>query len=456
MLELNRLSASQQARLIREKSISCTELLEVYLAEIEAHDRDVNAFVTLDIEGAREQARRLDKLAASDQFLGSLHGLPVGIKDLSPVANMRCTFGSIAYENNIAERDATHVTNLREAGANIIGKTNTPEFGHGRFGGQTDNLVSGLTRNPLDLRKTVSSSSGGSAAALAGCFVALADGSDIAGSIRGPAAWCGLYGLRPTSGIVPVWPSASPFNGTNVIGPMSRTITDLSIFFDALRGPGVAPLHDTPDPIDEGAWKLENLRIGWCLTPDGANTASEIGEALEPLRKILVDAGAVVQEAEPDFAGLHSAQALLRNFGVVVKLGKEIAARPQCFSDELQLAVAKGEALSNQELVNALRVCDRAYHNVCTFFGSFDLMIWPTSTQRPFAADARSDDIREDWKPIELTPVLQLPALALPVAKTPDGMPCGVQLIGPKRSDLGLIHLAKQLEPLIGYVDPTV
>ena len=459
---LNNLSASQQAALIRRRDVSVRELLDAHIAAIEQHNATINAFITLDLSSARARADALDAQHGRGAVSGALFGLPIGIKDSAPVAGLRFTRGSRAFADDIATVNAAHVDNLLDAGAIVLGKTNLPELGHGRHGGQTDNAIAGLTRNPLNPAKTVGSSSGGSAAALAANFVALADGSDIAGSIRGPAAWCGLYGLRPTSGVVPYWPKDDPFNGTDVVGPLARTAADLRMMFDAMRSPRKASLFDTAtgaaasgaDASGAAAsgTLLQGLRVAWCMAPAGAQTSDPVISALAPLRHILTDAGAVVIDAEPEFSGLHAAQAQLRQFGVFVKHGERIAAAPALFSDELCAACAAGRGITTETLASALRTRDHAVHTLTRFFASVDVMVWPSSTALPFDAEATADAIHEDWTPLELTPVLQVPALSIPVGTTPDGMPCGAQLIGPKRSDLQLIEMARLLEPALGLV----
>ncbi|MEM9605724.1 MAG: amidase [Pseudomonadota bacterium] len=446
MNELNRLSASEQVERMRRREVSVQTVLEAHLDEIARREPTINAFVTVDADRARCRAEALDRAAARGDTLGPLFGLTVGIKDGAPVAGLRWTRGSEAYADVTAEVTALHVANLEDAGAIVLGKTNLPELGHGRYGGQTDNAVAGLTRNPLDPSKTVSSSSGGSAAALAAHFVALADGSDIAGSIRGPAAWCGLYGLRPTPGVVPNWPKADPFEGTDVVGPMARTARDLALMFDAMRGPRMAPLYTVPAPVSVSESPFQGLRVAWCLRPDGADTSEAVTAALSPLRAQLTRLGAVVRDAEPDLRGLHAAQATLRDVGVVVKHGEAIDANPSGFSPELHAALARGREVTSASLCQSTRVRDRCVHTVHAFFADHDVMVWPTSTRMPFGADAEAEAIHEDWRPIELTPCLHLPALAVPVGRTPDGMPCGVQLIGPLRADARLLALATALE----------
>ena len=447
---LNKLPAVKQGELIRTGQASVSEVLEAHIESIDQSEQLINAFVTLDVEGSRKKAIELDNQKTKHHPEQPLYGLPVGIKDHNQVAGLPCTFGSLAFQDYIPDFDAAHVSNIRQAGAIILGKTNMPEFGHGRYGGQTDNLLCGLTRNPWNTEKTASSSSGGAAAALAANFVSLADGSDIAGSIRGPAGWCGLYGLRPTSGVVPAWPKVDPLDGTSVIGPMARTIDDLALLFAAMRGPHHAPLYETPEHFNSESFDPSNLRIAWCMNPGGSNTCDAVMDTLSPLKTMLIESGAKVTETEPDLAGLHQAQAILRRFGLLVNHEKMILEHEDLISPEIRKALERAQALSKVEIVDAIRVRDQAVHTITSFFTDYDLMIWPTSTQLPFDAEAK--EIHEDWTPIELTPVLQLPALSVPVAMTPDSMPCGVQFIGPKRSDLKLIELAKILEPEIGFV----
>ncbi len=428
---INRLSANEQMKLIRKRDVSAREVLEAHLDEISSRNAKVNAFITIDEDGARQTADHLDAKAKWGEWTGPLHGLPVGIKDTAPVRGMRYTSGSLLYKDRVSDQDAHHVANLRSAGAVILGKTNAPAFGHGRHGGQTDNAIVGLTRNPLDLRKTTSSSSGGSAAALAAHFVALADGSDIAGSIRGPAAWCGLYGLRPTSGVVPFWPKIDPFVGTDVIGPMARTIDDLALFFDALRRPNIAPLHEVPDAISSTSSPFTGLRVAWCMNPDGAKTTNAVLRAINPLKKILTDAGAIVEDVQPVLSGLHAAQSTLRCFGFRVNRGAELEANRHLCSDEILVTLDRANALTADEVVEAQRTRNRVIVRITQFFEAYDIMVWPTSTHPPYDAEAMAADIKEDWKPLELTPVLEIPALTIPVGTTLDGMPCGAQLIGP-------------------------
>jgi amidase len=230
------------ARLIRARQLSAAELLEAVLARIEAVNPSVNAIVTLAAEQARVVAAGLDARAARGEFAGPLHGLPIAIKDLAETAGIRTTYGSPIFADHVPSFDAPHVALLKRAGAVVIGKTNTPEFG---AGSQTFNPVFGPTRNPHDTRLTPGGSSGGAAAAVATGMIPFADGSDLAASVRNPASFCGLVGLRTTPGLVP----SDPFDPLPVVGPIARTAEDAALLLAGMCGPDSGrPLRRRPPP----------------------------------------------------------------------------------------------------------------------------------------------------------------------------------------------------------------
>ncbi|WP_291732409.1 amidase, partial [Leisingera sp. F5] len=233
MTDITALSAEDMTAKLRARDLSARDVLAAHKTQTEARESTVNAFVTLDWDAAEARAAELDAMAASGAFAGPLHGLPVAIKDCFETKGLRTTWGSRSFEAHVPDFDALHVARLRAAGAVITGKSNTPEF---TFSGQTSNLVAGTTRNPLNPEKTVAGSSGGAAAALAAHMVALADGSDLGGSTRTPAAWCGVVGYRPTPGLIPYDPNPAPFDGLSVPGPMARTLRDLVLMLEAMQG----------------------------------------------------------------------------------------------------------------------------------------------------------------------------------------------------------------------------
>ena len=252
MEDITALTARAMAQKLRRKELSAAEVLAAHKVRVEAAEAEVNAFITLDWQAAEARAAELDAMAAEGRFAGPLHGVPVAIKDVFETKGLRTTWGSRSFESHVPGFDALHVARLRAAGALIVGKTNTPEFA---FSGQTTNLVSGTTRNPLDPSRTVAGSSGGAAAALAAKMVPLADGSDLGGSTRTPAAWCGIVGYRPTSGLIPMSPNPVPFDGLSIPGPMARNVSDLVMLLEVMQG-------NTPaQPL--GFWQEEpSLEIG--------------------------------------------------------------------------------------------------------------------------------------------------------------------------------------------------
>jgi amidase len=221
--ELNRCSATEQARLIRAKTISPVELLQAHLEAIERLNPEINAICTLAADSAMAAAKRAERAVMAGEEIGLLHGLPIGIKDVTPTAGIRTTFGSPLHADHVPTEDAAVVAQIKQAGAIVIGKTNTPEFA---AGANTVNRLFGATRNPWNLALSVGGSTGGGGAALASGMVALAEGTDFGGSLRVPAAFCGVVGLRPTAGLVPRFPTPLPWDVGTVHGPMARTAED--------------------------------------------------------------------------------------------------------------------------------------------------------------------------------------------------------------------------------------
>ncbi|MGH8680396.1 MAG: amidase, partial [Burkholderiales bacterium] len=228
---MNRLLARELARRVREKQASPVEILDSHLAAIARANPAVNAIVTVALEQAREAARAAEAAVMRGEALGPLHGVPVGIKDITPTAGIRTTWGSPLFAAHVPAEDAEVVRRIKRAGGIVIGKTNTPEFA---AGGNTVNRVFGATRNPWDLERSASGSTGGGAAALAAAMIPLAEGTDFGGSVRTPAAFCGVVGLRTTAGLVPRLPITLPWHDQSVTGPMARDVADCALFLDAM------------------------------------------------------------------------------------------------------------------------------------------------------------------------------------------------------------------------------
>src|SRR5215210_3060056 len=312
-------SATELAARIRRRKVSATELLDAYLDRIARYNPSLNAIVTLDEERARKRAREADTALARDERWGPLHGVPMTLKDGHSVAGMRTTAGFEALSDYIPHEDGTVAASLKAAGAIIIGKTNVPvlldDF-------QTDNPIFGRTNNPWDLDRTPGGSGGGACAAVAAGLVPLEVGSDLGGSIRIPAHFCGVFGLKPTEhrvsldGLIPGLPPPRSVRIMSCIGPIARTVADLALLYRIIAGPDGRDTDVQPAPIDDmPSLALTKLRIGFAPTFPGIPVAAEIHHAIEQLARQLDRAGAVVEEArlpELDFnQELASAGALI-------------------------------------------------------------------------------------------------------------------------------------------------
>jgi aspartyl-tRNA(Asn)/glutamyl-tRNA(Gln) amidotransferase subunit A len=326
MTELNFKSACELAALIRKREVKPSEAVAHALGRVEALNGKLNAFCATRAEQAIAEARAMDERIARREECGSLAGVPIGVKDLEEVAGMATTFGSKAFRDNLAAEDAIEVARLRAAGAIVIGKTNTPEFGHSAF---TRNLLFGLTRNPWNLERTPGGSSGGSAAAVASGMVPIATASDAGGSIRLPAAYTGCVGLKPSHGRIPAGPrmGMESFNGISSVGPIARTVADAALFLDVACGYHAADPDSLPHPGISYLATLERLpaRLRVAFHPDfGHAVEREVLRAAENAAGAFRELGCAVEVIEgpvPETAGawtvVRAAQLLAQLAGVL-------------------------------------------------------------------------------------------------------------------------------------------
>jgi amidase len=305
------LGAVELVARMRRRDVSAREVMAAHLSRIERVNPKVNAIVTLVAERAMAGAARADELAARGGPLGALHGLPVAHKDLVDTAGIRTTHGSPFYRDNVPAADALIVSRIRQAGAITCGKTNTPEFG---AGSQTFNTLFGATRNPYDLTRTCGGSSGGAAVALACGMVPIVDGSDLGGSLRNPAAFCNVVGLRPSPGRVAR--EAASWSPLAVSGPMARSVADVALFLSAMAGPDPRdPLSIAEDaagfraPLDRD---FKGIRVAWWQGLGGIPFEPEIRRVVDANRRVFESLGCIVEEAEPDFTGVDEAFPALR------------------------------------------------------------------------------------------------------------------------------------------------
>jgi amidase len=456
--EITRLSAVELAARIRRKDLSAREVMTAHLERIERINPQVNAIVTLVAERALADAARADERTAKGGTLGVLHGLPVAHKDLLDTAGIRSTKGSPFYRDRVPTVDSPLVTRLREAGAIALGKTNTPEFG---AGSQTFNTVFGATRNPYDLARTCGGSSGGAAVALACGLVPIADGSDAGGSLRNPAAFCNVVGLRPSPGRVPR--EAQSFSPLSVNGPMARSVADLALFFSAMAGPDGSPLAIPEDgarfaaPLER---RLSGTRVAWWRGLGGIPVEPEIRAAVDSTRPVFEALGCVVEAAEPDFSGADDAFRTLRfaaNHPTYAPLVRE---RPEWVKDTIRFEVAEAERLTAADVGKALARQAQIYADTRAFFQRYDFFVLPVTQVSPFdvmtpyptriEGVAMRDYI--DWmRACWYVTLMATPAISVPAGFTKAGLPVGVQIVGRHRDDWGVLQLAHAFEQATGH-----
>jgi amidase len=458
--ELTRMTAQAVVRLLRQSRVSPLELIEAALARIAATDRVLNALPTLCAERARDRARRLmESASAVAPGPGWLGGLPLAVKDLNDVAGVRTTYGSPIYADAVPARSDILVERLEANGGVVLAKSNTPEFG---AGANTFNAVFGETLNPWNPRLTVGGSSGGSAAALAAGQVWLATGSDLGGSLRTPASFCSVVGLRPSPGRVPHGPEARPFDTLAVDGPMGRTVGDVALMLDAMvaRHPeDPISLELPPEPFQMAAAERRRpQRVAF--SPDLGITPvdAEVRALCAAAARRFAEAGAVVEEACPDFSGAAECFGVLRALGFVAGHREHYQRHRDKLKPDVIWNIERGLALTADDIARAELARGALYHRVVEFFRRYDLLLCPAACVPPF--DVKTRWIKElngvafdnyvEW--IRITYAVTLtscPALSLPCGFTRDGRPVGLQMVGRPRGEAELLGAAAALEEIL-------
>jgi len=444
------MSASELAAGIRARRFSSREVVEAALARIDAVNPRVNAIVTLDPEGALAAAGAADR----GEPAGPLHGVPVAVKDLEDTAGMRTTFGSPLFADNVPTADSAVVERWRRAGAIVIGKTNTPEFG---AGSQTFNEVFGVTRNPYDLSRTPGGSSGGSAVAVRTGMVPLADGSDYGASIRNPSAFCNLVGLRPSPGRVADFGPGDPWSPFAVLGALARDVRDAALALHVLAGP------DPRDPLAlpvgfDGAYEgpVAGLRVAWSRTLGGLPVEPEITAVLDAQRETFTALGCVVEDVEPDLADADEAFDTLRAVLFADAFGSII--------DDVKPDIAenarRGLALSVEQIARALNLRGEIFTRMRVLLERYDVLAAPVTQVAPFEVETRwpreiagvEQQTYTDWfRSCSRITVTAHPAVSVPAGFTPGGLPVGLQLVGRYRDEPGLLRIAAAFEAATGF-----
>jgi amidase len=449
-------SATRLAAAIRDRELTCVAVMEAHLRRIEAVNPALNAIVTLDAELALREAAVADGAVSGDRTPGPLHGLPIAVKDLEDTAGMRTTYGSPIFRDHVPTQDTLVVARLRRAGAIVIGKTNTPEFG---AGSQTFNAVFGQTRNPYDLARTPGGSSGGAAAAVAAGMIPLADGSDLGASIRNPASFCNLVGLRPSAGRVPDVSAPYAWSPMGVHGPLARTVEDAALLLRAMAGPDPrAPLSlaDSPDTLVLGSvTDPRGTRIAWSRNLGDLPVDTEVTAVLEDSRAALEAMGCIVEEVEPDLTAADEAFEVLRALGYAHAFGALLETRREELKDTIVWNTRVGLSLTGARVAQALALQTEMFHRVRALLERYDALALPVSQVAPFPveqewvgeiAGVTMGSYVEWMRSCSRITVTAHPAMSIPAGFTPRGLPVGLQLVGRHRRELDLLRLAAGIE----------
>ena len=444
------LSASEIRQLIGRREVSPVEVVEACLARVERFNGTVNAVVTLS-ERALDDARELEAEAAKGR-IGPLCGIPVGIKDVTPVAGLRTTYGSRITAEHVPDHDALVVRRLRQAGAVILGKTNCPEFA---AGGNTFNEVFGCTRNPWNPSRSAGGSTGGGAAALATGMVALAEGTDLGGSLRIPASFCGVVGLRPSAGLVPTWPSDWPWDTLQVTGGLARTAEDLGLMLDAVAGPSdlspiCQPTHGRGFAAAVLAGIRPGLRVAYCADLIGIGVDSDVERVCRSAAFGLRQLGLAVEEVSMDLSAGRDAFLALRGLWFVAQMQRRLEHLDE-FGPNVAGNIRAGLKTTVAQLGAAEQVRGGVREKVLELLSRFDHLVTPAMAVPPFPVEqnypetvaGRKMETYVDW----IAPTFVLSLTGLPVAAVPcgldrEGLPVGLQIVGRAFGEEAVLALA--------------
>lgn len=451
------LPATQLVNHLRSGDVSAREVVAAHVERIEAANPLVNAIVTLVADRALERAAHVDDTRVRGEPSGPLHGLPIAHKDLVATAGIRTTSGSPIFADTVPDADDLLVERARAAGAIVVGKTNTPEFG---AGSQTFNPVFGATRNPYDLAKTCGGSSGGAAVALACGMVPIADGSDLGGSLRNPASFCNVVGFRPTPGRVPSWPSTNVWQDLSVEGPMGRTVEDAALLLSALAG------ADRRVPIslaERGATFAPPLDadlgrpiVAWAPAAGGTMPLDpRIPAVVDGARVVFESLGCRTDDAFPDLRGARDVFLTMRAHMFAADLGELLEGHRNEIKSTVVWNIEEGLRLTGTDLAEAERMRTELGERVAAFFDRYDFLVMPVTQVVPFDVEIEFPTEIEgvamptylDWmESCWCISVTGSPAISVPCGFTDDGLPVGVQIVGCRGDDLGVLRIAHAFE----------
>jgi aspartyl-tRNA(Asn)/glutamyl-tRNA(Gln) amidotransferase subunit A len=457
------MTAVELARAIRERQVSPTEAVRAALARIDAC-AELNAFITVTADAALAAAEVAEQRVMAGEALPPLHGVPYSVKDLTSTAGVRTTMGSAIFENYVPTEDAIAVARAKAAGAILIGKTTTPEFGHKQL---TEAPIFGLTLNPIDRTVTCGASSGGAAVAVATGMGPLALGTDGGGSIRIPAACCGIVGMKATLGVVPHLQAPDLFAANSFTGPMARDVADTALLFGIIAG------FDRRDPYgqatapDATRGSLAGLRVGWMARCGNRLLDREVEAATTGAVKLMEQAGAVVEPIEIDFVALERHFLVILESGIAARVGPHVERFRDRLDPHLITTIEKGRLHSAIALHEAGAARSAMFRRLQEAFERFDVIVSPVLAAPPPPLDARLPDgpvliegeesgaIRGGLYPYTFPVNLTgHPALSMPCGVTARGLPIGLQIIGRWHADRFLLDVALQLETRLREQSP--
>ncbi len=454
--DLCALSAIEIRDRLNRGEVSARQVMAAHLDQIARVNPGLNAIVTLVAEQAMAAALAADERQARGEPLGLLHGLPVAHKDLFETKGIRTTYGSPLFANHVPAEDALIVERLKAAGAITVGKTNTPEWG---AGSHTFNPVFGPTRNPFDPTKTCGGSSGGAAVALAAGMVPIADGSDMGGSLRNPAAFCNVVGLRPSPGRVPNWPDRLAGVGLAVSGPMARTVRDAAMMLAAVAGPDPR----SPIAIEESGSRFaaplgrdfRGVRVAWAPRFGGLPYEPQIPEHLDAHRPRFESLGCVVEDAEPNVDDADFIFRTLRAWHFATTHQENWARHRESLKDTIIWNIEQGRALSGLDVGQAELQRTALFHRIRRFFERYEFLVLPVTQVMPFdleveyprAINGVAMTTYIDWmKSCYWISATGCPAISVPAGFGAGGLPIGLQIVGRHRDDFGVLQLAYAFE----------
>ena len=451
--------ATELVEAIRAKKVSPVEVADAVLERIDALNPVLNAVVTVTGELARQNARSAEQAVMRGDHLGPLHGVPYSIKDLTATKGIRTTFGSKIFEHHIPDEDAVLVERLRTAGGVLVGKTNTPQEG---CKGVTDNLVFGATANPWDTGRTPGGSSGGAAAAVASGMGPLAEGTDFAGSIRIPAAFCGLVGLKPSEGRIPVYPNNMIWHPiTDNHGPITRTVADAALMLDVMAGPDDRDPRSLERPatgfgaVVAGDLSVAGLRVGWLEDLGFVPVDPEVRQVCSQALAVFERLGCVIEEDSTDFSDSVDAYALLNSNRRGALIDPYLPERRDEVDPLMIFRAEMGRSATATDAAKAEMVQATIYQRVRSLFGRFDLLLLPTTPTPAFPLginypqEIAGTHIPTPFHQLPFTFLFNMtghPAISVPAGWTDAGLSVGIQIVGPWRNDAAVLRAAAAFE----------